>query len=241
MKICANISSNELNSFLGKEVWVKCRYGTSEIYARFLSATSDHSGETWYQCNALPCSLLEPGISHPERQHRLTALRLASVSRLMEFQSSRLALVEPEDVIATDALFGMMGIAGTYAVAYQHNYPILKRIAGKPYWIYVRYHGEFMYIHVHDLAGDVVTLSAVDDDYIVDYVYRWNDKEPWEVYENGEEFTAHVAEFVIFDPVEIFTTDEFEDLILQSQELWESGRAAEEIAVDHDGFDWEGE
>ena len=33
----------------------------------------------------------------------------------------------------------------------------------------------------------------------------------------------------------------FEDLILQSQELWESGRAAEEIAVDHNNFDWEDE
>lgn len=232
-------TTKDFDKYLGQEVWVKCwyKFSTNTYYVRFLATVVDNKGETWYQCNAVSCSLLEQRARHPEWNKRTNWL--TTVSHIAEFQSKLLNTVDPEDVLTTEELFEQAGVTDTYARAYQHNLPILKRIAGKPYWLYVRHDGMFKYICVYDLVGDIVTFSEVDADYVVDYVYRWGDEDPWIAYDNGEEFTAHVAEFVIFEPVEIFTCEEFEEIILQNQEIWEAGRAADGLGAEDEESDWE--
>lgn len=219
MKIYATISSSDLSSFLGKDIWVKCwcvppgcvdseddpfvPEQDGELgYARFIEVRKGGSfPDDQYELvvfNWIPMEDFDEMSVLDDRDIRmLLTIRHKQFPRGFE-------LVTPLEVLPTPKL-PAVSVEGVNK---------FDRFIGKDLWVKVSEYGGFpKYIRVLSQDDFYVRYNKIDSGYI-DFHYGI-EEDDIDFFFNTE-YTSHVDIFTIVKPMEIMTTEEAEDILEQN-------------------------
>lgn len=201
------------DEFVGKNVWVACRYSESRDidYTRFLYKDVRRSNWVVFTVDRISKRTLDTYREHPDYYHSKNAKYL---TEHLDVDMHYLTLVEPVEAYTTAELFSLED--------YDVNVNIVDRFLGKPYWVRTTRtddHGEY-FVKFLEKHGDSVLCDFIDTKYIDGYEYDSYDSysEDWVQTE-----LLHIDSFDLVVPMDVITEEEFAAELSAAEEEYERG------------------
>lgn len=221
--------ADKIKQYIGKDVWVYCKckalcldwehshpYG----YIRFLDIYEAGGYDIYVEINAVSRDEIKNG--------KVTLYTLSERARCSIYDIT--LPFSDDDVYTTEELFGeMVSVDNTKLI----------NLSNKGYWVMVRdksqspYEGYIMYIRIRSIVDNYVTYDYINAD-MVDYCRGATDADDFGVLPSEQIYEGHayLNAFEIYEPLEILSDSEMEEVLAYSD-----GLQQEAFSEERDGED----